>query len=221
MANGYVKQMLSENEEIMLITRQHGLVLFGNILLEIFLIALFSVAISLVFMLAVPTGIWSIAVWLVGGLLLIFPVIGLVHDVLVWANKQFIITSRRVIQVSGIINKQVTDSSLEKVNDVKMVQSFWGRLLNYGDLEILTASELGVNVFRRIGDPVRVKTTMLNAKNRLGDDDDSGRAAQRVKAVPAVVAVPDMLQELDTLRQKGIITEEEFQAKKKELLARF
>ena len=221
MTYSYVSKMLGEDEEILLTTRQHSLVLFGNILLEIFLIALFSVAISLVFILAVPTGIWVAAVWLIGAILLLFPLIGLVHDVLVWANKQFIITSRRVIQVSGIINKNVTDSSLEKVNDVKMVQSFWGRLLNYGDLEILTASELGVNVFRKIGNPVNVKTTMLNAKNRLGDDDDSGRMKPRNKSVPAAVAVPDMLQELDVLRQKGIITEEEFQAKKKELLARF
>ena len=38
-----------------------------------------------------------------------------------------------------------------KVNDVKMEQSFLGRLLGYGDIEILTASELGVNLFRRIG----------------------------------------------------------------------
>lgn len=221
MTYSYVSKMLGEDEEILLTTRQHSLVLFGNILLEIFLIALFSVAISLVFILAVPTGIWVVAVWLIGAILLLFPLIGLVHDVLVWANKQFIITSRRVIQVSGIINKNVTDSSLEKVNDVKMVQSFWGRLLNYGDLEILTASELGVNVFRKIGNPVNVKTTMLNAKNRLGDDDDSGRRNPRLKTVPAAVAVPDMLQELDVLRQKGIITEEEFQAKKEELLARF
>lgn len=221
MTYSYVSKMLGEDEEILLTTRQHSLVLFGNILLEIFLIALFSVAISLVFILAVPTGIWVAAVWLIGAILLLFPLIGLVHDVLVWANKQFIITSRRVIQVSGIINKNVTDSSLEKVNDVKMVQSFWGRLLNYGDLEILTASEMGVNVFRRIGNPVKVKTTMLNAKNRLGDDDDSGRFNSRIKTVPAAVAVPDMLQELDVLRQKGIITEEEFQKKKEELLARF
>jgi hypothetical protein len=40
------------------------------------------------------------------------------------------------------------------VNDVKLSQSFWGRLFDYGDIEILTASEVGANVFRSIGDPI-------------------------------------------------------------------
>src|SRR3970040_80145 len=65
----------------------------------------------------------------------------LLEIVLIWWNRQYVITSRRVIQVSGTFNKRVTDSSLEKVNDVKMVQSFFGRLFDFGDLELLTASE--------------------------------------------------------------------------------
>jgi uncharacterized membrane protein YdbT with pleckstrin-like domain len=42
-----------------------------------------------------------------------------------WKNHQYIITNRRVIQINGIVNKNVTDSSLEKVNDVHMTQSFF------------------------------------------------------------------------------------------------
>jgi hypothetical protein len=220
MTNRYVKNMLGENEEILLVTRQHGLVLFKNIVAEIVLILVICAAIAAVSIFLVPTGFLSILVWIVGGVILLFPLIGMVHDILVWSNKQFIITSRRVIQVAGIINKNVTDSSLEKVNDVKMVQSFWGRMLNYGDIEILTASELGVNLFRKIGNPVKVKTTMINAKNRLANDDLPG-PKPGAKVVPAEIAIPDMLTELDELKKKGIITEEEFQEKKKDLLARY
>lgn len=220
MTNRYVKNMLGDNEEVLLVTRQHGLVLLKNILAEVVLILVFCAAIAAVMIFLIPTGFLAILVWIVGGVILLFPIIGMVHDILVWTNKQFIITSRRVIQVAGIINKNVTDSSLEKVNDVKMVQSFWGRLFNYGDIEILTASELGVNLFRKIGNPVKVKTTMLNAKNRLANDDVQPGKPE-VKVIPAEVAIPDMLAELDELKKKGIITEEEFQEKKKELLARY
>ncbi len=52
------------------------------------------------------------------------------------------------MQISGIFNKSVIDSSLEKVNDIKMDQSALGRMFGYGDIEILTASELGVNLFK-------------------------------------------------------------------------
>src|SRR5207248_3188485 len=97
-------------------------------------------------------------------LLLLLPVLSLLRDVLRWANRKYIVTNWRVIQIAGVFNKDVTDSSLEKVNDVKLEQSLLGRLLDYGDIEILTASELGVNQFRRVGQPIRLKTAMLNAK---------------------------------------------------------
>jgi uncharacterized membrane protein YdbT with pleckstrin-like domain len=68
----------------------------------------------------------------------------MINDILVWSHHQYIVTNWRVLQISGIFNKNVIDSSLEKVNDVKMTQSFFGRIFNYGNVEILTASELGV-----------------------------------------------------------------------------
>ena len=116
------------------------------------------------------------------------------------------------MQISGIINKNVIDSSLEKVNDVKMEQSIFGRLFDYGDIQILTASELGVNLFRRIDDPIHFKTAMLNAKAAL-------------ESVQAVVVdsgpkIPALIAQLAELRRQNVITEEEFQAKKAALLAK-
>ena len=72
-----------------------------------------------------------------------------------------------MVHVKGLFNKSVIDSSLEKVNDVKMEQSYMGRIFDYGDVEILTASELGVNKFVFIEKPVKFKTAMLNAKAEL------------------------------------------------------
>ena len=125
----------------------------------------------------------------------------------------YVLTNRRVIQLSGILNKQVIDSSLEKVNDVKMAQSALGRIFNYGDVEILTASELGVNLFRRIENPVQFKTAMLNAKARL----ESGEHWE--DSMPAASdTVPALLAQLATLHQQGVLTDEEFQQKKAQLL---
>ena len=100
-------------------------------------------------------------------LLLILPLLGLLRNVLIWTSRQYVVTDWRVIQISGVFNKDVSDSSLEKVNDVKLDQSFLGRLFDYGDLEILTASELGANQFTHVGQPVRLKTAMMNAKEEL------------------------------------------------------
>jgi hypothetical protein len=210
MKNKYINNMLGENEKMLLVTRQHWFVLFGMILAEVFII--------FVLLAAVIAGSFSFppfTVFIVAGgfVVILFPLVGMVRDILIWYNRQYIVTNRRVIQVSGFINKNVVDSSLEKVNDVKMSQSFFGRIFDYGNVEILTASELGVNVFQRIGDPVHFKTAMLNAKEKLGYD-EMGYHPQPAQDVPGMIA------KLDELRKQGVLTEEEFQQKKAVLLAK-
>ena len=208
MAKDYLETMLGENEHILLRARKHWSVLFGNIVLEIVLIiALIVAAIVLLPLVAFPVAP-------LGFILVLVPLFGMVRDCLVWYNCQYIVTNRRVIQTSGVFSKDVVDSSLEKVNDVKLSQSFWGRLFDYGDIEILTASEVGANVFRSIGEPIKFKTAMLNAKERMGFDHELGMESQSAPDIPSLIA------RLDDLRQKGIISEGEFQQKKAELLAK-
>ncbi len=146
---------------------------------------------------------------MVGFGLLLIPIVSMIHDVLVYTHHEYIVTNRWVIQISGILDKQVIDSSLEKVNDVKMAQSALGRIFNFGDVEILTASKLGVNQFRRIENTVQFKTAMLNAKARL----ESGEHWD-APAPAASYNVPALLAQLATLRQQGVLTDEEFQQKK-------
>ena len=208
MAKDYLEEMLGENEQILLRARKHWSVLFGNIVLEIFLIlALIVASFALLPLVAFP-------VVPLGFALVLVPLVGMVRDFLIWFNRQYIVTNRRVIQTSGVFSKDVVDSSLEKVNDVKLSQSFWGRLFDYGDIEILTASEVGANVFRSIGEPIKFKTAMLNAKERLGFDELGTQSVQAVNDIPFMIA------SLDDLRKKGIISEVEFQQKKTELLAK-
>jgi hypothetical protein len=76
---------------------------------------------------------------------------------------------------------------------------------------------MGANVFRYMGDPITFKKTMMDAKNRLeGGSSDELHFTNVVKEP----TIPDLIVELDELRIRGIITQEEFQAKKLELLAR-
>jgi len=208
MADNYTKDLLGENERILLVTRQHWFVLFSNILLEILLIVLIigGVIAAQIFFPLTPLVSF-------GYILVLVPLAGMIRDILIWSNRQYIVTNRRVVQISGVLSKDVVDSSLEKVNDVKMSQSFFGRLFNYGDIEILTASEIGVNNFRYIGNPVRFKTAMLNAKENMGFD-EMGVRSQPAEDIPAMIA------KLDELRKKGILSEAEFQEKKSDLLAK-
>jgi uncharacterized membrane protein YdbT with pleckstrin-like domain len=210
MADHYINSLLGSQEKVMLVTRQHWFIFFRSIVFELIISIVIIAGVTAVWQL------WLALGWL-GYFLLLIPIIGLIQDYLNWSNKQYIITNLRVMQIAGVINKNVIDSSLEKVNDVKLSQSFWGRLFNFGDVEILTASELGVNQFKTIGEPVHFKTTMLNAKVTLEGALDRSldhEAAAQGGEIPALIA------QLDQLRQKGVLTQDEFEKKKAELLSK-
>ena len=99
-----------------------------------------------------------------------------------WRNQEYLITNRRVIKSEGIFNKQMGDSSLEKVNDARLTQSWLGRIFDYGHLDIMTASEMAeagmVNDFPMLAEPVKFKVAMLNQKERLEFPDLAPAPAQ-------------------------------------------
>jgi membrane protein YdbS with pleckstrin-like domain len=211
---GYLEGLMGEKERIVLKERQH----WSLILRTVVLWSIISVLILLVTI--VLAAFTPLALVLL--LALVFPFWRIMVDLLNWWNEQYVITNRRVIQLEGIINKHSIDSSLEKVNDVVLEQSALGRILNFGDVQILTASEIGVNIFRRIAHPVRFKTQMLNEKEGLSQlDVFEGRAGRVLsEEAPSRGDIPELIAELDELRKKGIISDAEFQDKKTALLAK-
>jgi len=108
----------------------------------------------------------------------------------------------------GVLAKRVLDSSLDKVNDVLLEQSLAGRLLGYGNLQILTASEQGINRLDTIPRPLAFKRAMLAAKSGPG------------KGGAAVAGPAARLEELEELRRRGLVSAEEYRAKRAAILER-
>lgn len=219
----YLEQLLAQNEKVVKVAHQSWVVLVREAVVDLFL-ALVVIGLTLVSM-AVPAVVPPSLAWL-PMLLLLIPAARFVIAFIYWSSREYIVTNRRVIQIEGVVNKNVIDSSLEKVNDVRMTQSVLGRLLNYGDLEILTASELGTNLFQRIAGPIGFKTAMLDEKEKLGFGEGGPGPGTMSGAMPGPGPapqpsdIPSLIASLNALRSQGLITEEEFQKKKAELLAR-
>jgi hypothetical protein len=173
-SDSYLNSLLGENERILFVTRRHWTVLATEIVSEA--VMTLAVIVLITVMIFIPPPIGN-PLWAIGYLLLALPAASLLRDVMVWANHKHVVTNQRVIHVLGVLSKEITDSSLEKVNDVRLEQSFWGRVLGYGTVEILTASELGASKFTTIANPIQFKTAMLNAKHRLGYEDEGARPA--------------------------------------------
>jgi uncharacterized membrane protein YdbT with pleckstrin-like domain len=214
---GYIDSLMGRNEKIVFIDRQHWLVLAWALLVDV-LVAVFIVA-AAVILAGLNDKLGFLMVLIV---LVVFPVVHFVVRYLNWYNEQYLVTNRRVIKIRGVINKLVSDSSLEKVNDVVLEQSIVGRILGYGTVQIITGSDIGVDIFKHIARPVHFKTEMLNQKEDLAELDSYGARARRVLAEesPTSGDIPELIAELDELREKGIVTDEEFEKKKADLLGR-
>ncbi len=159
----YFEQQLAQNEKILYSTRQHWAFLVRHIIVAALVFAgILALVMLLDFSWAKDTSWVS---WLY--LFLLLPGVLIAWRALQWRQKVYVITNRRVARAKGVLSKNVKDSSLEKVNDIVLNQPLFGRLLGYGTLKILTAAETGLNWMPMIGDPVRFKTTMLDAKEAL------------------------------------------------------
>jgi uncharacterized membrane protein YdbT with pleckstrin-like domain len=223
MAGHYLQSLLGEREKIILVTRHHWFVLARSIFVEVLaILVIFAATVAGTVALANTTTAspFEFIVPLVGFLIMLIPIFSGTGDFLLWTHQQYIITNLRVMQINGIFNKNVIDSSLDKVNDIKMSQSAFGRMFGYGDIEILTASELGVNLFKRIDNPIKFKGALINAKAYLEHAGEEAPAPEAIPSPENKAEIPAMISKLADLRTQGVLTEAEFQQKKSELLAK-
>ncbi len=209
----YIDGLLGEGEEIVFETRHHWFMLFTRVLTKIILLLLL-IAVAVIAPRAFPSAASLIPL---GALVLgAFLVLSALLDYLRWSYEQYIVTDRRVIQLHGVLNKSVLDSSLEKINDIELDQTLFGRIFGFGNLEILTASQEGINRFDHIAHPLQFKKAMLDARARY--DHYLDRAPVQAYAGPP--NLQSMLSQLASLHQSGILNDAEFEAKKRAILSR-
>ena len=157
-------------------------------------------------------------------------VIGLVWYFLVWRVERYLVTTRRVIEAGGLINKYTHDTSLQAITDMNVGHPWLGRIVGYGEIDLLTASEAGTSKIRFLPDADGFKKALLDAKQEHELEVGGGRAMQEaVAAVQPEPAASDGMsaEELDNalsrladMKDRGLITQAEFDQKKSELLDR-
>ncbi len=211
----YLDELLGQGEAILFTSRRHGFILAARILAEIILLGLLLAAAA--FARAADLADQGQLIALIALAVGLFVVLSALGDYLRWRNEQYVVTDRRVLQLKGVINKRVLDSSLEKINDVELQQSLFGRMFGYGTIEILTASEEAINRMEAIADPVEFKRAMQDARARY--DGYLGRTGMQARQHPRG-DLQDLLEQLAALRDRGILTDAEFEAKKRDVLSR-
>lgn len=166
----YADSLLSEGEQVVYRSRQHwlSLIIRGRSALGLLIIGLVFIALVVFARNLFPDN--TLQQTLTSGLGLVLLVIGLIilgYRWWQWSNQDYVITNRRLLKVTGILSKHSADSSLEKINDAILDQPVLGRMLNYGDLSILTAAEEAVDLYHMLNNPKEFKKIMLTQKHNL------------------------------------------------------
>lgn len=131
-----------------------------------------------------------------------------------WMTTSFVLTSDRLIYRSGVASRQGREIPLERLNDVSYHQSLLQRVLGAGDLLVESGGERGQEQFGSFAHPQDIQNEIHRAIEAAAAR-DAGRLSGRRELSPL-----EQLEKLEELRQRGVITQAEFEVKKAKLLDR-
>lgn len=201
-----VRRQLQPGEEILFQARISRIALLPQLGL-----ALLALAACLTFLKVSQ----SLAGWLTGVVIGLAGAGLLAVKVLVLRSHEYVLTNRRLIRQIGIVAKSSIDSQLDKINNVEHKQTVWGRLLGYGDVEVDTASEHGCTRFSYVARPLAFKSAILGAREHYRSAQAGGVAVQAARPLSGA----ERLRQLKELLDDGLISEVEFQERRRVLLA--
>jgi DNA-directed RNA polymerase subunit RPC12/RpoP len=99
--------------------------------------------------------------WIILGALLSVVVVGLLILLWVWLKTislNYRLTTQRLFVRQGIISRRIDELELFRVKDVRVIQSFWQRLIGYGTVLVISTDDLTPNVaLIGLTDPVEIK----------------------------------------------------------------
>lgn len=210
----FPKEMLNENEEVILDLRPHWWFITP---------AAAGLGAALIFGIVVLAADWPDALKFLAGLLVLVALGYFIVRYVRWAGINFVVTSGRIVSRTGVIAKRGIEIPLERINTVFFSQSLFERLIGAGDLGIESAGEGGRQNFEDVRKPRHVQQEIYRAK----EADEARRFKQMGQAVAsgganegAQLSIPEQIEKLDDLRQRGVLTQEEFDEKKRDLLGR-
>lgn len=148
---------------------------------------------------------------------LIVSVAWLIVRLMDWRTTYFVVTSHRLIFRRGLLSRSGIEIPLEKVNNVNFHQTIAERILGCGDLIIESASESGQSRFTDVVNPDRVQGIIHTAiQERL----QSGPGMGAGPASRGPVDIAEQLEKLADLRDRGVLTDAEFEDQKQRLLGK-
>jgi len=195
---------LSDGETIVTSFRPHWKLLFIPFLWFVGLsAAIILVAVNL-----------DVLVWVVVAVLVGFLVFFVVRPAVNWWTTRYVLTTERLITRTGLVAKSGVDIPLERITNVNFSQSVFERMLGAGDLLIESAGSTGQSKFSNIPHPDAFQTLLYKTREHR---------SMELSGTKAVVQAPapdqaESIRKLAALRDEGLISDEEYERKRQEIL---
>ncbi|MEM9033276.1 MAG: PH domain-containing protein [Actinomycetota bacterium] len=203
---GFPERNLNEGEDIALDLRPHWWVFAipGGVVAGL---------VALLILVTAVTDVRALQVIVVIGIVVALGWLGVKYAQ--WSTTAFVVTNRRLIYRSGVVTKEGVEIPLDRVNNVIFRQTLFERLLGAGDLMIESAGESGQQHFENVRKPNAVQNEIYRQMEEYERD-----RATPVITPPAEDSIPEQIAQLARLRDEGVLTQDEFEAKKQDLLGR-
>lgn len=130
-----------------------------------------------------------------------------------WTTARLMVTTDRVMTSRGVLAKKYWQVTLERIHDISCNQTILERILGAGDLAIESGGDRG-HLIPDVARPFRVQHEIYEAM-----ENSTVTAATRAMD-RRDLTIPEQIEKLDELRQRGVISQAEFDVKKTQLLDR-
>jgi uncharacterized membrane protein YdbT with pleckstrin-like domain len=197
----YPERLLSPGESVVVQFRPHWQALL--IPLASAIAALVAIILTVIYV--EGTALWLVLIGILGIWLLLS--VRIIAD---WWTTQYVLTTERVVRRAGVFSRQGTEIPLEVINNVAFSQGFLERVVRSGDLLIESAGETGQSRFTDIPDPEGMQSQIYQVREK--------RQLMLNTGTGGTTSTADELAKLADLRDRGILSPEEFEQQKRRLL---
>lgn len=130
----YIAKELNEGENIVLLGKVSWWTIVPETILALGVLIVVGVVAAMIGWLSLPLLIVLVIADLIAWVVLV------ARDVARVLTTEIAITDRRVMSKTGIFRTEVKTTPLDKVNNVNVTQSLFGNWLDFGDIEVTTAT---------------------------------------------------------------------------------
>lgn len=122
--------------------------------------------------------LWAVTALVVLGVVLVGIYIFLRIVIRIWTTE-IVITNDRLVMKTGFVARHTQEMSLDKIEEIHVVQTFWGRIFGFGSVDVRGTGEGNIQI-PVIDDPLGLRKAIQDARAQYRGDVEVPRRGRRI-----------------------------------------